>query len=90
MLSILNTIADFFNPEPNLYAHRHRTIEKVALEKGLDIDVITADTKTILENEGRVEAILQLQKRFHVSLSVAWIFVDKLDKNNTNTNTNTL
>jgi hypothetical protein len=33
----------------------------------------------ILENKGRVEAIINLRKRFHVTTSAAWRFVDKLN-----------
>ena len=81
MRSILKTIVDFFRYEPTVYSHRHRTIEKVASERNIDIGSIIAETKTVLASEGRVEAILKLQKRFHVPLNTAWVFVDKLDNN---------
>ena len=80
MPSIFTPIINFFKFEPTVYSHRHRTIEIIAVERNIDIHSIKDDVKANLENEGRVEAILKLQKRFHVSLSVAWIFVDKLDK----------
>lgn len=78
-MQILKPILDFFKAEKTPYSHRNRSIEIIALEKGIDINSITNDTKEILEKEGRVEAIHQLTKRFHVPLSVAWRFVDKLD-----------
>ena len=79
MTKILNTIVDFFKADKTEYWHRNRTIEIVALEKGIDIDSIKEETIEILNKEGRVEAIVKLRHRFHVPLSAAWRFVDKLD-----------
>jgi hypothetical protein len=79
MKSILKAILDFFKTEKAVYSHRNRTIEIIALEKGININLIKEDTKVILKNEGRVEAIIKLRKRFHVTTSAAWRFVDKLD-----------
>lgn len=78
-MRILNAIVDFFRAEKTEYWHRNRTIEIVALEKGMDIDSIKEETIEILNKEGRVEAITKLRHRFHVPLSAAWRFVDKLD-----------
>ena len=80
MTPLFTTIKNFFNAEHTVYAHRHRTIEAIALEKNIDIDSIKNDTKAILESEGRTEAIVKLTHRFHIPLNVAWVFVDKLDK----------
>ena len=79
MIKILKAIADFFEAEKTEYWHRDRSIEIVAKEKGIDIDVLKEETKAMLEKEGRVEAIEKLRHRFHVPLSAAWRFVDKLD-----------
>lgn len=81
MMPILKPILDFFKAEKTTYSHRNRTIEIIALEKGIDIDSIKDDTKVILENEGRIEAVVNLRKRFHVTTAAAWRFVDKLDLN---------
>ena len=35
--------------------------------------------KVILDSEGKVEAVIQLRKRFHIPLAAAWIFVEKLE-----------
>lgn len=80
MIPILKPVINFFKTESTNYSHRNRTIEAVALEKNIDINSIKNETKTILENEGRVEAIIKLRRRFHVPLASAWIFVDKLDR----------
>jgi len=77
-MKILKAISDFFKAEKIEYWHRDRSIEVIALEKELDIDSIKEETKAILKNEGRVEAIAKLRHRFHVPLSVAWRFVDRL------------
>jgi len=53
----------------------------IALEKGIDINSIKEEAKTILKNEGRVETVIKLRKRFHVTTAAAWIFVDELDLN---------
>ena len=76
---MLKSFFNFFNAENTVYSHRNRTIEIIASEKNIDIRSITNDTKAILESEGKVEAVIQLRKRFHVPLATAWIFVDKLD-----------
>ena len=81
MMPILKLILDFFKAEKTTYSHRNRTIEIIALEKGIDINSIKDDTKVILENEGRIEAVVKLRKRFHVTTAAAWRFVDKLDLN---------
>ncbi len=81
MMPILKPILDFFKAEKTTYSHRDRTIEIVALEKGVDINSIKEDTRVIFENEGRVEAVIQLRKRFHLTTSAAWRFVDNLDLN---------
>jgi len=78
-MQILKPMLDFFKAEKTPYSHLNRSIEIIAREKGIDINSIRNDTKVILEKEGRVEAIHQLRKRFHVPLSAAWRFVDKLD-----------
>jgi len=54
----------------------------VASEKNIDIESIKRDTIVILENEGSVEAISKLRRRFNVTLNAAWRFVDKLEKDN--------
>jgi len=82
MLRILTTMVRFFNFQPAVYSHRNRTIEMIASEKNIDIESIKRDTMLILENEGSVEAISKLRRRFHVTLNAAWRFVDKLEKGN--------
>lgn len=77
-MQMLKAIADFFKAEKIEYWHRDRSIEIVALEKGIDIHALKEETKDLVEKVGRVEAITKLRKRFHVPLSVAWRFVDKL------------
>ena len=79
MIPVFRSIVDFFNTEKTVYSHRNRTIEMIALEKNIDIDSIKKETKVILEKEGNVAAVIQLRKRFHVTSSAAWNFVDKLD-----------
>ena len=76
---MLKSIFKFFRAETSVYSHRHRTIELIASEKGIDIQSIKNDIKVILENEGKVEAVMQLRKRFHIPLAAAWIFVEKLE-----------
>ena len=78
-MKILKAIADFFKAEKVEYWHRDRSIEVVALENGINIDSIKQETRVMLKNEGRVEAFTKLKHRFHVPLSSAWRFVDKLD-----------
>ena len=78
-MPIIKQILDFFNTKKTVYSHRNRTIEIIALEKSIDIDSIKDDTRAIIEKEGSVEAIVKLRKRFHVTSSAAWRFVDKLD-----------
>lgn len=79
---ILTAIVRFFNFQHSVYSHRNRTIEMVASEKNIDIESIKRDTIVILENEGSVEAISKLRRRFNVTLNAAWRFVDKLEKDN--------
>jgi len=76
---MFKSILDYFKGETTTYARRNRTIEIIALELGLDINAIKEETRVILKKEGRVETIVQLRKRFHLPLSAAWRFVDKLD-----------
>ena len=66
-MPILKPILDFFKPENTAYLHHNRTIEIIALEKVIDINAIKEDTKVIMENEGSVEAIVKLRKKFHVT-----------------------
>ena len=79
-MRLLKAIADFFKAEKVEYWHRDRSIEVVAHEKGIDIDSLKDETKAVIQKQGRVEAITKLRHRFHVPLSAAWRFVDKLDK----------
>jgi len=69
----------FFKAEKTVYSHRNRTIEIIAHEKNIDIHSIKNDTRSILENEGSVEAIMRLRKRFNVPLVTAWTFVERLE-----------
>ena len=78
MISIVRSIVAFFNAEKTVYSHRHRTIEKIASEKHIDINSIKNETNVILEKEGCIAAVIQLRKKFHVTSSAAWNFVDKL------------
>jgi len=78
-MKIIKAVVDYFKAEKIEYWHRNRTIEIIALEKGIDIQSIQQETQVILKNEGRIEAISKLRHRFHVPLSIAWRFVDKLD-----------
>ena len=78
MNPLFRSIVNFFNTDKNVYSHRHRTIELIAVEKNMDIDAIKKETKAIIVSQGSVEAVIQLRKRFHVPLASAWIFVDKL------------
>ena len=79
-MHILKAIADFFKAEKIEYWHRDRSIEIVAAEKEIDINSLKLDIQAIIKNEGRVAAISILRHRFHVPLSSAWRFVNKLDK----------
>ena len=79
MRRIFKAVEDFFKAEKPSYSHRDRTIEIIALERGVDIDSIKADVKAIIEKDGRVAAIEHLRSRFHINLSAAWRYVDKLD-----------
>jgi len=76
---LFKSITDFFFAEKTEYWHRDRSIEVVALEKGVDINSLSAEIKVTIELEGRVEAIKKLRHRFHVPLSSAWRFVNKID-----------
>lgn len=78
-MPILKSLLDFFSAKKTTYSHRNRTIEIIASEKGIDLDSIRAETKAILDNEGSVEAVVKLRKRFHVTDAAAWNFVEKLD-----------
>ncbi|MDH5711780.1 MAG: hypothetical protein OEZ15_08980 [Gammaproteobacteria bacterium] len=79
MISIFKAFTDFVNAEKTVYSHRNRTIEIIAAEKNIDIDSIKNDMKAIMEKEGKVEAVIELRKRFHLPLAAAWVFVDKLE-----------
>ena len=79
MISIFKPVLDFFKAEKTVYSHRNRSIEMIAIEKNIDINSIKNDAQAILQSEGKVEAVISLRKRFHVTLATAWIFVDKLD-----------
>ena len=76
---MLKSFFNFFKAEKTVYSHRNRTIELIASEKNIDIQSIKNDIKVILENEGKVEAVIQLSKRFHIPLATAWVFVEKLE-----------
>lgn len=80
MKSPIKSLVNFFCPDSTNYAHRNRSIEVVALEKNIDINILKQETEAILESVGRIQAIIAIQHRFHVPLSSAWIFVDTLDK----------
>ena len=79
---ILKSISDFFLSEKTEYWHRDRSIEVIAIERNIDIDVLSEETSEIIKHKGRIEAIKNLRHRFHVPLSSAWRFVDKIDKKN--------
>jgi len=76
---ILKSIIDFFIADKTEYWHRDRSIEVIALEKDIDIEILSNETSEIIKNKGRIEAIKNLRHRFHVPLSSAWRFVDKID-----------
>lgn len=78
-MQLLKAITDFFKAEKTEYWHRDRSIEIVALEKGIDINSIKEEMKEIIIRKGRVEAISTLRHRFHVPLSAAWRFIDRLN-----------
>ena len=79
MIPILKSIVDFFKTEKTVYSHRNRTIEMIASEKNINIDSLKNETKAIMQSKGKVEAVIELRKRFHMPLAAAWIFVDKLE-----------
>ena len=78
-MQILEVIAKFFKAEKIEYWHRDRSIEIVAAEKEIDLSTLKEEVQIIIKNEGRVAAISALRHRFHVPLSSAWRFVNKLD-----------
>jgi len=80
-MKILKSIKDFFNTEKVEYWHRDRSIEVVAVERKMDINIIAEETLKTIKNRGRIEAIKKLRHQFHVPLSAAWRFVNKLDNN---------
>lgn len=82
-MNIFKNISDFFFAEKIEYWHRDRSIEVIALENKMDIDTISKKTRETIKNEGRITAIKKLRQQFHIPLSAAWRFVDKLDNNNT-------
>ena len=77
---LLKSINDFFFSEKTEYWHRDRSIEVVALERGIDIELLSNEIREIIKRNGRIEAIKNIRHRFHVPLSSAWRFVDKIDK----------
>ena len=79
MIPLFTSVVDFFKAEKKTYSHRNRTIEIIALEKGLDIHLLKQEFKVVLANEGKVEATVKLRRRFHVPLSCAWRFIEKLE-----------
>lgn len=79
MISIFTSVVDFFKADKKNYSHRNRTIEIIALEKGLDIHLLKQEFKNVLAKEGKVEATVKLRRRFRVPLSCAWRFIDKLE-----------
>lgn len=79
MIAIVTSVINFFKAEKKTYSHRDRTIEIIALEKGIDIHLLKQEFKIVLAKEGKVEAIVILRRRFHVPLACAWRFIDKLE-----------
>ncbi len=79
MARMFTTIKDFFKAETTTYSHRNRTVEIIVLERNIDMGSIKNEARAIIENEGSVAAIINLRKRFHVTLNAAWRFVDKLE-----------
>ena len=79
MIPLFSSVVDFFKSEKTTYSHRNRTIEIIALEKGLDIHFLKQEFKAVLVKEGKVEATVKLRRRFHVPLSCAWRFIEKLE-----------
>ena len=77
-MSMIKRILALFRSDKTVYSHRNRSIEMVASEKGVDNDTLVREIKEIMRNEGSVEAIVSLRKRFHVTDAAAWNFVDKL------------
>ena len=78
-MTIFKAISTFFKAEKIEYWHRNRSIEVVALEKGLNVEDIKSEFQFIIKNEGRVNAIAKLRQRYHVPLSSAWRFIDKIE-----------
>ena len=79
-MQILKAIRNYLNDETTAYSHRNRTIEIVALEQGIDIDLLKQETKAMIASEGRIETIGNLKQRFRLPVSAVWRFVDKVDK----------
>jgi len=78
-MKLLKYILAFFKAEKTEYWHRDRSIEVVALENSLDIETIKNETLAIIQTQGRIEAVSKIRHKFHIPLSAAWRFVDKLD-----------
>ena len=74
MLKILKIITDLFVAEKTEYWHRNRSIEIVALEKNVDINLLKAEFKKVVKDRGRVEAISMLRRHFRASFSCAAFF----------------
>ena len=74
----LKSLVSFFEAEKTVYSHRNRSIDVIALEKGMDIDIVKQAARVIMKSEGRPEAVIYIRKSFHVPLSTAWVFVDTL------------
>jgi len=82
-MNLFKKISNFFFADKIEYWHRDRSIEVIALERNIDIDIISKETRETIKNKGRIEAIKKLRQQFHVPLSAAWRFVNKLDNNAT-------
>lgn len=78
-MKIIEAIREYFRTEKLEYWHRDRSIETVAKEKGMDVEVLKNEIRGVIKKEGRVEAITRLRHRFHVPLNAAWRFIDKID-----------
>jgi len=82
LMKILKSIINFFVADKVEYWHRDRSIEVIAVERKMDINEIAKNTLETIKIDGRIQAIKNLRHQFHVPLSAAWRFVNKIDKNN--------
>ncbi len=78
-LGILKRIGHLFTAEKVEYWHRDRSIEIIAAEKNIDIRELELEVLEMLRTRGRVHAIESIRHRFHVPLSSAWRFINRLD-----------